>query len=102
MAIARSPKPAETRASVASACASDDYRAIRFTADVLPLLPFSRSNETFCFSLRLLSPARSTAEMCTKTSFELAAPNCQWEKTGSGAREGILRTDPKANSMSPI
>jgi hypothetical protein len=31
-----------------------------------------------------------------------AASNCRWEKTGSGARKGELRTDPKANSMAGI
>src|SRR5262245_53760332 len=70
------PGPRETRA-VPTACPSNDYRAFRFTADVLPSLPFSRSNEIFCFSLRLPSPARSTAEMCTKTSFE---PSSGWMK----------------------
>jgi hypothetical protein len=49
------------------------YTAFRLTAEVLPLLPRSRSNETVWFSLNEPMPAFSTAEMWTKTSFE---PSC--------------------------
>jgi len=40
----------------------------KFSADDLPLLE-TNSNSTVCPSLRLLSPARSAAEMITKTSW---------------------------------
>src|SRR5437868_191965 len=49
----------------------------RLAADTLPLLPRSRSNETFWFSLSVASPARSTAEIWTKTSLD---PSSGWIK----------------------
>jgi hypothetical protein len=45
----------------------DQRCTLRFSADVLPLFETS-SYSTACPSLRLLRPARSTAEMCTNTS----------------------------------
>src|SRR6266566_4114716 len=50
-----------------------DQTAFRSTADVLPFWPRSSSYETFWFSLRLPSPARSTAVTCTNTSLDLSS-----------------------------
>ena len=50
-----------------------DYSAFRLMAENLPLFPFCTSNETCWFSANVDRPARSTAEMCTNTSFE---PSC--------------------------
>src|SRR5882672_550302 len=47
--------------------------AFRSTADVLPFCPRSSSYEIFWCSLKLPSPARSTAETCTNTSFDLSS-----------------------------
>lgn len=44
--------------------------AFRSVAEIFPFWPFSSSNETFWFSLSVPRPARSTAEMCTNTSFD--------------------------------
>ena len=52
-----------------------DYAARRFSAEDLPFRSGTTSKETFCPSLRLLNPARSTALMCTKTSLP---PSSGW------------------------
>src|SRR4029077_16501898 len=47
-----------------------DQAARRLSAEDLPVRrSAATSNETFCPSLRLCSPARSTALICTKTSW---------------------------------
>src|SRR6202161_2336336 len=48
------------------------YETLRFSAEVLPRFS-TRSYSTTWFSFRVLSPARSTAEMWTKTSFSPTA-----------------------------
>jgi hypothetical protein len=54
-------------AATGSAATQIAYLALRFTAEDFPRLS-SISNSICCPSLSELSPARSTAEMCTKTS----------------------------------
>src|SRR6516162_11868902 len=55
------------------------YQTVRrFSAEDLPVLrSATTSKETFCPSLRLCIPARSTALMCTKTSL---LPSSGWMK----------------------
>ena len=53
-----------------------DHAARRFSAEALPVFrSATTSKETFCPSLRLPIPARSTALMCTKTSLP---PSSGW------------------------
>jgi hypothetical protein len=54
-----------------------DQSTLRLTAEVFPCRPASRSKLTLWPSLRVVSPARSTAEMWTKTS---ARPLSGWMK----------------------
>ena len=42
----------------------------KFSADDLPFWPGTSSNSTFCPSLRVVRPARSTAEIWTKASLD--------------------------------
>src|SRR5713101_4232829 len=46
------------------------HNAFMFSADVLPFLPTTSSYPTFWPSFRVARPAFSTADTCTKTSFE--------------------------------
>jgi len=54
--------------SSAGCIGKDTHLILRLTADSFPRL-LSISNSTACPSLRELNPARSTAEICTNTSF---------------------------------
>ena len=70
--------------------------ARRFSAEALPFFGLATtSKETFCPSLRLVIPARSTALMCTKTSLP---PSSGWMKPKTG---DIPRSKPDRKA-SPI
>src|ERR1700722_6463537 len=62
------PQALSVLSALGALCLRGRQRLIfRFSADVLPLFDTS-SKSTTCPSLRLLRPARSTAEICKKTS----------------------------------
>src|SRR5688572_13644784 len=66
-----SPQPSALRDAARPAVQVD----FRLSANTLPSLPLATSNETFWPSLRAPRPERSTAEICTNTSFE---PSSGW------------------------
>src|SRR5208337_4129178 len=64
----RMQKTADASAAVAPIGLSRPHSTLRFSADSLPRFA-TTSYWTTCPSLSVLRPARSTAEMCTNTSF---------------------------------
>src|SRR5580704_5783196 len=67
-----------TRGKGEMATGAADQAARRLSAEDLPVRrSATTSNETFCPSLRLCIPARSTALICTKTSWP---PSSGWMK----------------------
>src|SRR3954451_21031673 len=70
--IPKTKTPGRAGGNVMISCADRErsQETLRFSADALPRFS-TRSYSTTWFSLRVESPARSTAEMWTKTSLSL-------------------------------